>query len=183
MTELSDAELLKAHCAGDQDAFATLLRRHQDRLWTIAVQITKNPADAEDALQNALTSLIHRADSFAGRSQVSTWLHRIVVNAAIDVVRRRGRRQADELPAQLLSQMPGPEAQVLNAETAETLRRALMELPPEQRIAVMLVYQFGFTANESAEILGCAPATVRTRCFRGRTALRQLLTTAEPARS
>ncbi len=183
MTEPSDLELLEAHCAGDPNAFAALLQRHQDRLWTIALQITKNPADAEDALQNALISLVRRADSFAGRSKVSTWLHRIVVNSAIDVVRARGRREAEELPAQLVSHTPEPEAQVLSAETAQTVRRALLELPAEQRIAVMLVYQFGFTANESAEILGCAPATVRTRCFRGRKALRQLLATGEPARS
>ena len=89
-----DAELLAAHAAGDPSAFATLVHRHRDRLWAVALRTTGDPDEAADALQDALLKAHRSAASFRGDAQVTTWLHRIVVNACLDRMRRadRGRR-------------------------------------------------------------------------------------------
>ena len=99
--EDSDVALLEAHLAGDPDAFGELFRRHRDRLWAVALRTTGNPEDAADALQDALISAFRRADSFRGDAAVTTWLHRIVVNACLDRLRRRKVRAADPLPDDL----------------------------------------------------------------------------------
>ncbi|MDP5095326.1 MAG: sigma-70 family RNA polymerase sigma factor, partial [Candidatus Nanopelagicales bacterium] len=98
MTAPTDAELLASHCAGDPDAFTELVRRHRDRLWAVAMRTTGNPEEASDALQDALISAYRRAATFRGESAVTTWLHRIVVNASLDRLRRRSVRTWVPLP-------------------------------------------------------------------------------------
>ena len=88
----SDAELLRRHIAGDPEAFGTLFSRHSSRLWAVALRTVGDPEDAADALQEAMISAFRRAGDFRGDSAVSTWLHRIVVNAALDRLRRRPTR-------------------------------------------------------------------------------------------
>ncbi len=73
--------------AGDPDAFGELFLRHKDRLWAVAIRTLADPEDAADALQDAMISAFRRADSFRGESAVTTWLHRIVVNACLDKIR------------------------------------------------------------------------------------------------
>src|SRR6266567_5424057 len=91
----ADHELLRRHVAGDAEAFGELFRRHRDRLWAVALRTLCDPEEAADALQEAMISAFRRAGDFRGDSAVTTWLHRIVVNAAVDRLRRR--------PAQALS--------------------------------------------------------------------------------
>jgi len=74
---------------GDSDAFGILFSRHRERLWAVAVRTLGDPDDAGDALQDAMISAFRRAGSFRGDSAVTTWLHRIVVNACLDLLRRR----------------------------------------------------------------------------------------------
>src|SRR5580692_1747867 len=88
----SDAELLRRHVAGDSEAFGELFRRHRDRLWAVALRTVCDPEEAADALQEAMVSAFRRAADFRGDSAVTTWLHRIVVNAAVDRLRRRPAR-------------------------------------------------------------------------------------------
>ncbi len=96
----SDPDLLAAHVAGDPNAFTTLVHRHQHRLWAVALRMMRNPHDAADALQDAYLAAFRRADGFRGDAQVSTWLHRIVVNACLDRLRKQQRQQAEQpLPA------------------------------------------------------------------------------------
>ena len=90
--EPSDAVLLRRHADGDTDAFGLLFRRHKDRLWAVALRIACDPDDAADALQEAMISAFRRAGDFRGESAVTTWLHRIVVNASLDLLRRRSAR-------------------------------------------------------------------------------------------
>src|ERR1700750_1187685 len=97
----ADHELLRRHLAGDPDAFGELFRRHRDRLWAVALRTTGNPEDAADALQDALISAFRRAEPYRGDAAVTTWLHRIVVNACRDRLRRRKVRAADPLPDDL----------------------------------------------------------------------------------
>ncbi len=90
----SDQELLRRHVAGDSDAFGELFRRHRDRLWAVALRTVCDPDEAADALQDAMVSAFRRAADFRGESAVTTWLHRIVVNASLDRLRRRAARPA-----------------------------------------------------------------------------------------
>lgn len=185
MSEQSDAELLAAHCAGDPDAFAEIVRRHRDRLWAVALRTTGNPEEASDALQDALISAYRRADSFRGDSAVTTWLHRIVVNASLDRLRRRSVRTwvplpdegAGESPAALIDDTPraDPRAAAESSETAREVRAALDTLPPDQRAAIVLVDLEGWSVEEAARVLDCPTGTVKSRCFRGRAKLAERL--------
>ncbi len=181
----TDAELLASHCAGDPDAFAEIVRRHKDRLWAVALRTTGNPEEASDALQDALISAYRRADSFRGDSAVTTWLHRIVVNASLDRLRRRSVRTwmplpdegAGESPATLVddSRLADPRAAAESSETVREVRAALNTLPPDQRAAIVLVDLEGWSVEEAAQALDCPVGTVKSRCFRGRAKLAERL--------
>jgi RNA polymerase sigma-70 factor (ECF subfamily) len=86
--EKSDGDLLAAHAGGDPQAFSELVRRHRDRMWAVALRTLRDPDEAADALQEAFISAFRAAGAFRGQSQVTTWLHRIVVNACLDRMRR-----------------------------------------------------------------------------------------------
>ena len=96
--ETSDAELLAAHIAGDTSAFAVLVRRHYDHLWLTARRASYSAEDAADAMQEALLSAHRTAASFRADSAVRSWLHRIVVNACLDRLRRNKVRPTIVLP-------------------------------------------------------------------------------------
>src|SRR5258708_23135968 len=87
-----ERELLRRQVAGDAEAFGELFRRHRDRLWAVALRTVCDPEEAADALQDAMVSAFRRAGDFRGESAVTTWLHRIVVNASLDRLRRRAAR-------------------------------------------------------------------------------------------
>lgn len=177
--ERTDAELLAAHVAGDIDAFSLLVARHRDRLWSLALRTMRNPEEASDALQEALISAFRRAGSFRGQSAVTTWLHRIVVNACLDRMRRNKVREADALPedadGRLRDAGPGPESQAEAGWVADEVDQALATLNPDQRAALVLVDMEGYSVEETAVALGCAPGTVKSRCSRGRAKLAPLL--------
>lgn len=180
MTERSDRQLLHAHVDGDADAFGELVRRHQDRLWAVALRTTGNNDDAADALQDAMVSAFRRAQSFRGDSQVTTWLHRIVVNACLDLLRRRRTRAADPLPeeadrAPTLAAEPDRDPAEAGEQRTDVLA-ALKQLNEEQRTALVMVDMEGYSIEEAAELLQCAPGTVKSRCARGRARLVPLLT-------
>ncbi|HEU4910754.1 MAG TPA: RNA polymerase sigma factor SigM [Actinomycetes bacterium] len=174
----SDADLLSAHSAGDHDAFGQLVRRHRDRLWAVALRTLGDREEAADALQDALVSAFRAgssgtASSFRGESAVTTWLHRIVVNACLDRVRRRAARPADPLPEHdVPARGPDP---VAARETALDVEAALAQLPVEQRAALVLVDMYGWSVQEAAEVLDCPTGTVKSRCARGRARLLPLL--------
>src|ERR1700683_4330114 len=90
----SELDLLRRHAAGDSEAFGELFRRHRDRLWAVALRTLGDPEEAADALQDGMLSAFRRAGDFRGESAVTTWLHRIVVNACLDRMRRRAARPA-----------------------------------------------------------------------------------------
>src|SRR3954451_1261777 len=101
-----DRELLRRHVDGDRDAFAELVARHQDRLWRVALRTIGNPDDASDALQDGLLSAYRAAAGYRGEAAVTTWLHRIVVNACLDLARRRTARPTVPLDEQELTAHP-----------------------------------------------------------------------------
>ena len=97
----SDAELLSAHVNGDSEAFGVLFGRHRDRLWAVALRTMGNPDDAADGLQDGMVAAFRRAGSFRGEAAVTTWLHRVVVNACLDRIRAAKVRRAEALPDDL----------------------------------------------------------------------------------
>jgi RNA polymerase sigma-70 factor (ECF subfamily) len=169
-----DRTLLSAHVAGDPDAFGELVRRHRDRMWAVALRTLGDREEAADALQDACVSAYRAAGSFRGDAAVTTWLHRIVVNACLDRVRRRQVRPA--VPLETVTVDP-----VAAAESADTLttrlvvRDALDRLPVDQRAALVLVDLEGRSVAETAAILGVPAGTVKSRCARGRARLAVLL--------
>ncbi|WP_110180829.1 RNA polymerase sigma factor SigM [Nocardioides solisilvae] len=185
----TDAELLAAHVAGDPHAFGELFGRHRDRLWAVALRTMGNPEDAADGLQDAMVAAFRRAGSFRGDSAVTTWLHRVVVNACLDRLRAAKVRAADPLPDDLDQRRPaaggpaaGASAQpadpadvVVGHERRDRVLAALARLPDEQRAALVLVDMEGYPVAEAARILGCAEGTVKSRCSRGRSRLAQHL--------
>jgi RNA polymerase sigma-70 factor (ECF subfamily) len=171
----SDAELLRRHVDGDPDAFGQLFLRHRDRLWAVAVRTLADPEEAADALQDAMISAFRRADSFRGDSAVTTWLHRIVVNASLDRLRRRAARPVtsapdervlDGLAAGRVVHDPSADSDLALDVTAE-----LRKLPYDQQAALVLVDMLGYPVADTAEILGVSPGTVKSRCARGRARL------------
>ncbi|MDH6119677.1 RNA polymerase sigma-70 factor (ECF subfamily) [Kitasatospora sp. GAS204A] len=186
LDEASDAELLARHVAGDQAAFGLLVRRHRDRLWALAVRTLSDREEAADALQDALVSALRAAHTFQGRAAVTTWLHRIVVNACLDRARRAGSRRAgslDEEPGRLDSLVPAAEpaeALVLRQELRRELGAALAGLPADQRAALVLVDMQGYPVAEAAELLGVPVGTVKSRCARGRARLLPLVRHLRP---
>jgi RNA polymerase sigma-70 factor, ECF subfamily len=170
-----DRALLAAHLAGDPDAFGELVRRHRDRLWAVALRTIGDREDAADAVQNALVSAFRNASSYRGDAAVSTWLHRIVVNACLDLVRRRSVRPADPLPEDEARHPADPRDAIGSRVTSLVVEEALATLPVEQRAAIVLVDVQGYSVEEAAQILDCAPGTVKSRCSRGRARLLPLL--------
>lgn len=162
--------MLRRHIAGDADAFSELFRRHKDRLWAVAIRTLADPEEAADAVQDAMISAFRRASSFRGDSAVTTWLHRIVVNACLDRLRRD--RPTSELPEYELADRHDD---VGSAETRLDVREALARLPEGQRLALVLVDMHGLSVAEAAAVLDVAEGTVKSRCSRGREALAALL--------
>ncbi|MCO8275260.1 RNA polymerase sigma factor SigM [Actinoplanes sp. TRM 88003] len=168
----SDAELLRAHVDGDREAFGELVRRHRDRLWAVALRTIGDREEAADAVQDALLSAHRNAARFRGDSAVTTWLHRIVVNASLDRIRRRQAHPTVPLPDGSRSDdRPSgvePAAPVTDHETSLLVRQALADLPADQRAAIVLVDVQGYPVAEAAEILDVAVGTIKSRCARGR---------------
>ena len=182
--ERSDADLLRAHVEGDPEAFGLLFARHRDRLWAVALRTTGHPEDAADGLQDAMVAAFRRAGSYRGESAVTTWLHRVVVNACLDRLRAAKVRRTEALPDDVdgrgmlvASAGPdaGPEAQAEAGVRRDRVLDALATLAPEQRAALVLVDMEGYSVAEAAAILECAEGTVKSRCSRGRARLAPLL--------
>lgn len=167
---LDDKALLRAHVAGDRDAFGELFRRHRDRLWAVALRTIGDREEAADALQDALISAYRAAGRFRGDAAVTTWLHRIVVNACLDRIRRHTARPTVPLPDTGPREPAAPD-EIGDRDTALTVHEALAELPDEQRAALVLLDIEGYSVAEVARILDIAEGTVKSRCARGRARL------------
>ncbi|MEV2278495.1 RNA polymerase sigma factor SigM [Nocardiopsis sp. NPDC049922] len=177
--ELPDRELLSRHAQGDDQAFGVLVRRHRERLWAVSVRMMGDPEEASDALQDAFLSAFRAADRFRGEAQVSTWLHRIVVNACHDRLRRRKVRPAtptedetlDVMSNERLGRHGGAPDHAAQTESRLDVQAALEQLPLDQRLALTLVDMLGYRVEEAARILDVASGTVKSRCARGRAKL------------
>lgn len=183
---MDDQELLAAHVAGDPDAFGELVRRHRDRLWAVALRTLGDREEAADAVQDALVSAYRAAHTFRGQSAVTTWLHRITVNACLDRARKAASRKTSPVDTaerldQLLEPHESAEAPAERQDLHRQLIKAMSTLPPEQRAALVLVDMQGYPVAEAARILDVPNGTVKSRCARGRARLLPLLAHLRPA--
>lgn len=175
---VDDSVLLRRHAEGDSEAFGELVARHRDRLWAVALRTLGDPEEAADALQDGLLNAFRRAGSYRGDAAVTTWLHRIVVNACIDRVRRSAVRPSTHLPddTERNSTYASPDRDPGDQVSARMdVAAALATLPADQRAALVLVDMEGLPVHEVAELLGCPVGTVKSRCARARAKLLPLL--------
>lgn len=178
LRELSDRELIAAHVAGDSQAFSELVSRHRDRLWSVALRTTGDPEEASDALQDALISAFRRADQYRGEAAVTTWLHRIVVNAGLDRLRRKAVRPTTTLPdhhENSSMEIVEPRDAITERENWMEISAALSQLPKDQREAIILIDVQGYSVEAAAKELHCPTGTIKSRCSRGRAKLAETL--------
>jgi RNA polymerase sigma-70 factor, ECF subfamily len=185
---VSDQDLLARHLEGDPDAFGELVRRHRDRLWAVALRTLGDREEAADAVQDALVSAYRAAHTFRGQSAVTTWLHRITVNACLDRARKAASRKTSPVDdTERLEQLLEPHESASAPAERNDLHRQLLEalgtLPPDQRAALVLVDMQGYPVAETARILGVPTGTVKSRCARGRARLLPLIAHLRPGNS
>ncbi|MET9367560.1 RNA polymerase sigma factor SigM [Streptomyces griseoflavus] len=183
--DANDQELLSLHVDGDPDAFGELVRRHRDRLWAVALRTLGDREEAADAVQDALVSAYRAAHTFRGQSAVTTWLHRITVNACLDRARKAASRKTAPVDdAERLEQLLEPHESASAPAERNDLYRQLIEamgtLPPDQRAALVLVDMQGYPVAEAAQVLDVPTGTVKSRCARGRARLLPLLSHLRP---
>jgi len=175
-----EAELVEQARRGQPAAVRRIIRQHNQRLYRIARSILRDDSEAEDALQEAYARAFANLGAFRGEARLGTWLARIVMNEALG--RLRGRRPTVDLDQ--ISERPGREAQVipfpnanpdLDPETAVAqrelralLERAIDELPERFRIVLVARLIEGMSIEETAELFGIVPETVKTRLHRAR---------------
>ena len=182
----SEEKLIRAGQRGDHQAVETLFRRYQRPLFQTALRVLGNTEDAEDALQDGLLSAYRNLKRFEGRSQFSTWLTRIVINAAL--MRRRSAKarpaisldeppREDELPATERFADDGltPEQVYANTEIREMLSENLDQLSPLLRTAFVLREVQGYSTGEAAKKLGVTENTLKARLWRARHQLAERL--------
>jgi RNA polymerase sigma-70 factor (ECF subfamily) len=178
--DASDQDLLARHVAGDPEAFGEIVRRHRDRLWAVALRTLGDREEAADAVQDALVSAYRAAHTFRGQSAVTTWLHRITVNACLDRARKAASRKTSpvedtERLEQLLEPHESASAPAERNDLHRELLTALSTLPADQRAALVLVDMQGYPVAEAARVLDVPVGTVKSRCARGRARLLPLL--------
>ncbi len=167
-------ELVQYAQEGSESALDTLLRRHYNQIYAICRRLTGNEADALDATQEALIILMRRIDRFDGRSKFTTWMHRVVVNACLDDLRKRGRHP---VPAAVEEQPLAAREQPVEESVSLRLdiEAALAQLTETFRVPVVLCDQVGMSYEEIAQELDIPLGTVRSRISRGRRHLFDLL--------
>jgi RNA polymerase sigma-70 factor, ECF subfamily len=185
---ISDEELVARARDRDLGAFETLVERHEERLYRVAMRLLRNENDAQEVLQDALVSAWQNLGSFAGRSQFGSWVYRVTVNAALMLLRTRRRRptvSVEEMTPTALdaavsqSQLGStsdwskrPDEQLQSGELKQHVEAALDTLPEILRLVFVLRDVEGLSTEETADVLGISIPNVKTRLHRARLALR-----------
>lgn len=169
---VTERELVIAAQRGSESAFAALVRLHQRRAYAVARAIVLSHEDAEDAVQDGFLHAYRALDRFRSDQPFGAWLNRIVANAALDLVRRRKVRDAEELPETIAMPFRDPgEADELRTH----LSTALTRISERQRAVIVLHDVEGFTHGEIGSMLGIPEGTARSDLHHARAALRRLL--------
>lgn len=183
----TEAELIAAAQAGQQDAYAEIVERHSPTVYNLALRLMKDPHEAEEVLQETFISAFRALTKFEGRSQLGTWLYRIGYNAALMRLRKRQAptesldatvttEDGDQMPRQLVDWGSVPDELLLNRELRTVLNAALDTLPASLRTVFVLRDIEGLSTAETAEALGLTATNAKVRLHRARLALRERLT-------
>jgi RNA polymerase sigma-70 factor (ECF subfamily) len=182
--EESDRALMEAAKAGDAEAFGRLVRRHQRRVYRLAVHMLRNAAEAEDVTQEAFVRAYGALDRFDGRSEPFTWIYRITVNLSLNALRSRktqrsaGTTDDPRVEAALVERRPGladPARQSTDRELALALCDGIDELSETLRTTLILVTIDGLSHAEAGQVLGCPEGTVAWRIHEARRKLKLFL--------
>lgn len=176
--------------AGLREALASALVREGDRLYSLALRVTRDPDLAADAVQSGFAAALAASAGFRGEAALSTWLHRIVYNKAVDLIRRRGREAAlsdrdaeelgdDDVRLAQAGSLARPDRRLDNAELRRALDRALADLTPLQRAVFEMREEEGLSTEAVAEALDLTPGAVRVHLHRARLRLRARLADRE----
>jgi RNA polymerase sigma-70 factor (ECF subfamily) len=173
--EATQQELIRRAQNGNTAAFGQLVMCHQQAVYNIAYRLTGNRQEAEDVAQEAFVKTYQALDRFDAQRPFAPWLYRIATNTALNWIKRR--RPEAELDEEIAphSATPNPEAQAIAAETAERLRDAIADLPPNYRAAIELRHFHGLSYHEMSEALGVPLSDVKSWLFRARRRLQQVL--------
>ena len=183
MTEIQEQTWIAAAKAGDQDAFEALIRLYEKRVFALTRRMCRNPADAEEAAQEAFLAAWQGLPFFRGDASFSTWLYRLASNACVDLLRREGRHQAaagpslndEEAPLDVADGTPGPQEAAERRELREQIEEGLRALTPEHRQVLLLREMHQLSYDEIAQTLDVDVGTVKSRINRGRKQLRNFL--------
>ncbi len=177
MTARSGEDLALVHrfVGGDRSAFDALVRAHEDRVFSVCLRVMTNREAALDATQETFLTLYRKADRFTGQAAFSTWLYRVAVNTCYDLLRKEKRRRADPLPEHLEPVDARGGDGFTSAELGPDLTKALAHIPDDFRVAVILSDLEDRPIAEIAEILNIPPGTAKSRIFRGRRLLADIL--------
>jgi RNA polymerase sigma-70 factor, ECF subfamily len=181
-----DHAIVLAARSGDQEAFATLIKRYSPMVFAIALRYARVREDAEDIVQETFHSAFFHLDQFEGKSAFLTWLTRIAINHALMLLRsRRSRRESsmdasnkEEIAASVLAipdPRPNPEASYFAREKVEVLTAAVGKLKPRLRTAIELRELADLSTRETARRMGISIGAVKARVFQGRKHLRKAL--------
>jgi RNA polymerase sigma-70 factor (ECF subfamily) len=163
----------------DDETFSNIVENYTDYAYNIAYRMLNNPADADDVVQDAFLSAYRARDRFRGDAQVTTWLYRIVVNAALQKIRKdkkpKAMTQSGVEDMEVVDWSPGPESQTLNSELRGKLETAIGDLSEDLRTAVVLRDVQQLSTEEAADVVGVSVPAFKARLHRGRVALREAL--------
>ena len=170
-----DAALIAKVVEGDHDAFATLMRRHEDRVFSVCLRIMGNRSGALDATQETFLTLYRKASQYQATAAVGTWLYRIAINICYDLLRKERRRPSEAMPSYLDPADPRAGDMYTSAELRPSVEAALGTLTPDFRAVVVLSDLEGMSLPEVAEALEIPVGTVKSRLFRARRQLAGVL--------
>lgn len=183
LPERTDRELVNAAREGDAEAFGLLVRRHQRRVYRLAVHLLKSGAEAEDVTQDTFVRAYGALDRFDGRSEPFTWIYRICVNLSLNMLRSRKTRRASSpddprIEALLIDHRPSagsPARSSADKQLGRALVEGIDELSDTLRTTLVLVCIDGLSHAEAGEVLGCPEGTVAWRVHEARKKLRGIL--------
>jgi RNA polymerase sigma-70 factor (ECF subfamily) len=173
--EPRDEDLVRRYLEGDADAFASLVKRHERRVYNLSLRMTGSEEDARDATQDAFLSALRKLSSFRGEAAFTTWMHRVTVNACYDVLRKKRREPMLDLGGrddERSGPEPAPAPDIADAsDLSIDVQRALTAVPEDFRVVMILHDVRDLPQEEIAAILQIAVGTVKSRLHRGRVAL------------